>query len=1629
MNQKICFTTMLLTLSACASEESVKVYNNAPTVTITSHSGTVSLQDGYEVTFQAQVQDDNHAASALLVKWDSDTRSLCAEQAPTSDGTSQCRISLTEEESIVRVQVIDPEGSAAIQEITVEVNPTTAPTVSILSPMTQGIYYSDQLILFAAQVEDNEDSPSELTYEWESSIGGVLSTTATPNEDGLLEEYLYLSEGSHALTLTVTDQSGKSTERSISMVVGGSNTNPDCSITAPENGSSYVVGETIIFQATASDSEIETDDLSIKWISDKDGELGAGLIDSSGEVSFSFSELSANTHTIQFTVQDELESSCSDSIIISVATPPDITLLSPTNGAVVTAGELVLFDGTVEDGEDLPSNIDITWNSSIDGDFSTQGATSTGLLSVNTSALSTGLHSITVTATDTAGLTDAEVIGLRINTLPAQPTVSILPAEVYTNSNINVVAGNLVDDDGDSVQAFYEWFKNGSLTTFTSTTIQSSDTTKGEVWTVRVTPNDGYQDGSYSENTVEILNSSPDINSLSINAAQATTSASLTCTGSATDIDGDTITETYLWTNETTGTPIGSTASITLSPLSVSPGDSVGCAYTTSDGSDSSSQEQVIGIINSEPTIDSLSLVPSTPYLGDTVNCIGNVTDIDLETTTETYLWENQSTGATLATSSTLLLNTTNASPNDTVGCTLTVTDVSGGFATSTSTATVGNLPPSIDSLTFDVNSVAVGDTISCLSSESDPEGDIPSMTYTWTNETNGTQIGTGASLTVATSMATGFDEISCIATATDSYGASDTETISIFVDETAPSFTQEANITPNTGVTTNSTLSCTGSAVDPDGGSVGLSYSWNVGTTIIGTTQSITLSPSSVQPSDIVECIIIATDSAGEQTTSNTSVMVGNTAPTLSNLSISPSASVYTSTSLTCLVTVADIDNETLIPSYTWKNGASTIGTGDSITLTNTMAQPADNITCEVNVTDGYGASTTDSISVLVENTAPILSSVTITPTTAYNDSTLSCGVGATDGDNQTLTTTYEWNNTTVGSTLGTSASITLDSSMASHTDNISCTATIQDPSGGTATDITSITLQNRPPTTPTVQITPSTAYVDSELTCSISGGGDADNDTVSYSYSWSVNGGAPIATTEILNNGFLSGDTVECSVTPNDGLIDGTAGTISIGIGNTAPVVSSVTLTPDPAYTLNSLSAAATYSDLDNDTLTLSYTWNVGSTQVQTGTSEILASSFFSKGETVSVSVVAEDGVTTSVAQTQSIVVSNTPPTQASISLSPAVPVEQVDDLLCELSGASADDDSDTITYTFAWTVDGTPYTSAPSTSATSTVSASETIGGEEWICTITPNDGDADGSSTSASVIIDSSWSGPITFNNCGQTGDSGPSQSQCDSEYSGTDLEGDVTVSSGIQYWTVPGDGTYQIEVYGAAGGMYNSIGGRGAYLKSEIDLTLGEELKILVGQMGTESEPNSYSCGGGGGGTFVAYTDDTPIIVAGGGGGKTTSGTYSTNPGQTGTSGGFTYGNGNGYGINGEGGDNGTTNGDASGGGGFYSDGIVSTYSNCAIESVGKGFVHGGQGGVSNSGGGYFGGNGGFGGGSPGCHNSYCRGGGAGGYSGGQGGTWSGQYSGGGGGSYNSGNNSSSSGNNNGSHGMVIIEKL
>ena len=125
----------------------------------------------------------------------------------------------------------------------------------------------------------------------------------------------------------------------------------------------------------------------------------------------------------------------------------------------------------------------------------------------------------------------------------------------------------------------------------------------------------------------------------------------------------------------------------------------------------------------------------------------------------------------------------------------------------------------------------------------------------------------------------------------------------------------------------------------------------------------------------------------------------------------------------------------------------------------------------------------------------------------------------------------------------------------------------------------------------------------------------------------------------------------------------------------------------------------------------------------------------------------------------------------------------------------------------------------------------------------------------------------------FTNLGASGRYGPTT--LGSNYTGKDHDGQVTLSSGIQLWTVPCTGDYRIEAVGAAGGYDTGSNsaqfrGRGARMIGTFSLYKGEIIHILIGQEGGINKERYGS--GGGGATFVVRGSNTSLIIAGGGGG-------------------------------------------------------------------------------------------------------------------------------------------------------------
>ena len=119
---------------------------------------------------------------------------------------------------------------------------------------------------------------------------------------------------------------------------------PTINITAPTNGSSYGVGDTVTFIGSSSDTEDGDLSTNIQWDSNLDGFLSTGSTVSS-------STLSIGTHTITASVTDSGSHFVSSTVSITITTdlPPVVVISSPTTGASYGEGETVLVPITILD--------------------------------------------------------------------------------------------------------------------------------------------------------------------------------------------------------------------------------------------------------------------------------------------------------------------------------------------------------------------------------------------------------------------------------------------------------------------------------------------------------------------------------------------------------------------------------------------------------------------------------------------------------------------------------------------------------------------------------------------------------------------------------------------------------------------------------------------------------------------------------------------------------------------------------------------------------------------------------------------------------------------------------------------------------------------------------------------------------------------------------------------------------------------------------------------------------------------------------------------------------------------------------------------------------------------------------
>ncbi len=1109
------------------------------------------------------------------------------------------------------------------------------------------------------------------------------------------------------------------------------NNDPVATITSHVDGDEVGEGYVVTLRGTIADDNDAAADLVATWYAGAD-ELCATAPVASDGTTLCEVVLDAGETEVVLEGQDDDNASGTArvTLVVNATEAPTATILAPDGVGPYYADQPVTVEAVVADAEDAADALVVAWTDGTgaalalattpDGD----GALTDELL------LDEGDHTLVLTVTDLTGKTGTASVDLTVGPASTSlPDVTIdlpLDGDVVNEGEVVTFLATVSDDRDapDTLSLAWESDVDGLLDVSAADAagaagFDTSDLSVGE-HVVTLTAVDG--DGLVGEASITLsVNGLPGAPTLVITPASPTGADDLVAavTAGGVDPEGDTLSYTWAWTVDGAATAL---TGATVPASATNRGEVWEVTATPNDGrGDGAPGTATVTIGNSAPVLADAMLAPDPAVEGDTLACApGAASDADGDAIVYTYTW--QVNGLSVAASGSALGDTWWAR-GDTVACVVTPDDgTDAGAAVTSNTVTIDNSAPSITSVSVTPTSPTAGDTLTCAAAGfSDADGDADATTYTWTLD--GVTIGTGA--TLAGGFA-GGDTITCTATPSDGTVDGTARSASVTVVNSAPVLASVA-LTP-ASPTEADTLTCTPGAVTDADGTTTFTYtwSWTVGGAVIAATGS-TLDGADFDRGDAVRCRVIPNDGTEDGAmVASAAVTVLNTAPVVSAVTLSSTAP-DTDDTLSVTVTSSDADGDAVSYTYAWYVDGAVAGT--SATLSGASFDAGDTVYVVVTPSDGTdtGAAFT-SATATVANTAPVLASVTLTPTTAYEASTLTCTPSASDADGDSVSYTYAWY---VDGAAVAATSSTLTGTDFSKGDVVYCRATPSDgTTSGTAMSSSAVTIANTAPTLTSASLTPTTAYEASTLTCSPSGGADADGDSLSYTYAWYVNGAAVAATSSTLTGTYFSkSGTVYCRVTPTDGTTSGTAVTsATVTISNTAPTTASVSLTPTTAYEGSTLTCAPSSSDADGDSVSHTYAWYVNGSAVA-ATSSTLTGTYFSKSGTVYCRATPTDGTTSgSAVSSNTVTISNSTPSAPTVVITPDDPEEGADDLVCEIDTSATDADGDALTYTFTWTVDGVSYTGASSTSSSSTVPAAATTADDVWVCSATATDGSA-------------------------------------------------------------------------------------------------------------------------------------------------------------------------------------------------------------------------------------------------------------------------------------------------------------
>lgn len=212
-----------------------------------------------------------------------------------------------------------------------------APVAVVTAPENGAIYrLGEGDVVLIGEGTDSYDRGASLTGVWEVDGSGPVSGPL--DADGISTLTLTdLDLGEHEVRFTVLDGDGDSAVDQVTFVMAGPLGAPSVTITEPEDGASYALGDLVAFRGEATDITTPAEELSFTWWSELQGELADALSGDGASACFT-DVLVAGDHVVHLSATDADGEVGEDTVTVTIVDEP----------VIAEAGDLVFSEMMIQ---------------------------------------------------------------------------------------------------------------------------------------------------------------------------------------------------------------------------------------------------------------------------------------------------------------------------------------------------------------------------------------------------------------------------------------------------------------------------------------------------------------------------------------------------------------------------------------------------------------------------------------------------------------------------------------------------------------------------------------------------------------------------------------------------------------------------------------------------------------------------------------------------------------------------------------------------------------------------------------------------------------------------------------------------------------------------------------------------------------------------------------------------------------------------------------------------------------------------------------------------------------------------------------------------------------------------------